>query len=209
MKNSRLIYIAGNKTEEDWRVLRSKLVNDNSPVLWEEAYTDYYLQRLNLRYLDPIKTLIDNSTYQGEGFTVVAIQCTLVEFLESTVEGLRYRYLRRGEVLSQFEYSSSKSIFVKFLTTRTPFASTFSSDAATDFYANVRCGLLHEACTKQGWRIWGNNSINKIIDVDNKIVYRDNFQEALLIFIQNYKTELLVSSQLKEAFIRKFDSLCE
>jgi hypothetical protein len=178
-------------------------------MVWEKAYEDYFVQRLRLRYLDPIKVLQENGTYQGEGFSIVAIQCTLVEFLESTLQGVRYRYLGRGESPGEYEYSSSREIFTQFLTTRKPFSDYFDNSLAMEFYVNIRCALLHEACTKNGWRIWAKNSHGKIVEAERKIVFRDDFQNAFLTFIQTYKHELMLNPSLQQAFIRKFDSLCE
>ena len=92
--------------------------------------------------------------FRVRGSRILAIQCTLVEFLESTVQGVTYRYLRRGETLGPHEYSSSSDLFVNFLCKRDPFARDFSEALAKEFYAGVRCGLLHEARTKNGWKVW-------------------------------------------------------
>lgn len=199
---------AGFKTCADWRILRAKLAQHGDSALWKEAANDYFHERLVLRYLNPIKVVQDNGTYQGEGFSIVAIQCTLLEFLESTIKGLSYRCLRRGESLGPHEYSNSGDLFVSFLSSREPFASDFSKDTARDFYGGVRCGLLHEARTKNGWTICGTGPSGRVIDSSGKIVYRNNFQDALLKFIRSYERSLVSDVTLQSAFIRKFDSLC-
>jgi hypothetical protein len=200
--------IAGWKTPEDWRALRSMLVIGGSPDRWTNAFVDFFQTRLDLRYLNPIKILQDHGTFQGEGFSILAIQCTLVEFLESTVQGIKYRHLRRGEALGPYEYSSSREIFVGFLTKREPFAKDFDDQLARDFYAAVRCGLLHEARTKDGWRVWARGPDPSVIDRAGRIVYRDNFQAALQVFIVWYGSALKTDTVLQEAFVRKFDDLC-
>jgi hypothetical protein len=48
-----------------------------------------------------------------------------------------------------------------------------------------------------------------IVSATPKIVYRDNFSAALLEFIDWYKAALPSDRTLQEAFIRKFDSLCQ
>ena len=65
-----------------------------------------------------------------------------------------------------------------------------------------------EARTKNGWTIRAKNRGTQTIDANEKIVYRDNFQAALLIFVESYKKALPSENALQEAFIRKFDSLC-
>lgn len=202
------IILAGDKTVEDWRQLRPRLNVGNDGHAWEAAYTDFYLTRLNLRYLIPIKLLQEHGTLQGEGFSIVAIQCSLVEFLETTIQGISYRYLRRGETLGLYEYSKSGDVFTSFLTKREPFKQFFDTTIATAFYENVRCGLLHEARTKGDWKIWARSPDAKPIHANTKIVFRDDLQTAFDRFLQTYRIDLFQSIDLKAAFIRKFDSLC-
>lgn len=187
----------GSKTITDWKALRAKLVPGGDGVLWHEASHSYFLEGLSLRYLDPINVIQDNGTFQGEGFSIVAIQCTLIEFLESTAKGLSYRYLRSGERLGQYEYSSSEDLFVSFLCGRRPFAKEFDDQLAQDFYGGVGCGLLHEARTKNGWSIWAEGSSGNVISATAKIVYRN--MAALLEYIDWYKGALLSDILLQEA----------
>ncbi len=171
MNTSGNAYIAGSKTANDWRTLSAKLVPGGDIGPWNEAFHGYFLERLSLRYLNPIDVIQENGTLQGEGFSIVAIQCTLIEFLESTAKGLSYRYLRSGERLGQYEYSSSRDLFVSFLCSRTPFSKVFDDQLARDFYEGVRCGLLHEARTKNGWSIWAEGPSGNAISASAKIVY--------------------------------------
>jgi len=202
-------YISGWKTPDDWRAFCQRLKNETGAEIWEEAYKEYFLDRLNLRYLHPIKVLQENGTFSGEGFSILAILCTLVEFLESTIEGLKYRFVRHDEKLGEHEYSSSKNIFVNFLCERHPFRSHFDKELAEEFYRNIRCGLLHEAQTKNSWKVWAKSHEGKIIDKEKKIVFRDNFMQAVQEFIEDYGIQLKNNQKLQQAFIRKYDSLCE
>lgn len=210
MKTTADVYIAGSVTIDDWRAFRTSLSPGGDPDPWREAFETYFHTRLSLRYLDPIKVLQESGTYQGEGFSIAAIHCTLIEFLESTVQGRSYRYRRRGDPpLGAHEYSSSSELFVTFLSTRPPFAKDFKAQLARDFYENVRCGLLHEARTKGGWMIWAKGPAGSVVSAADKTVYRDNFHAGLLEFIEWYKAALPSEILLQEAFIRKFDSLCQ
>jgi hypothetical protein len=56
--------------------------------------------------------------------------------------------------------------------------------------------------------ILAKNSGSQTIDANQKIIYRDNFQTALLAFVEWYKGALPSDRALQEAFIRKFDTLC-
>jgi hypothetical protein len=110
--------------------------------------------------------------------------------------------------LGQYEYCTSGDVFAAFLFKREPFSKTFNEETAEDFYRNVRCGLLHEARTKGGWRIWADGPDHVVADIAAKKVFRNNFQTALLEYIETFEAELLASRELRDAFVRKFDSLC-
>lgn len=221
------IRIAGLKTVGEWNELKEKLIRENSQSLWEEAFNDYFLARLASRYLEPIKLLQKYGTLEGEGFSITAIHCSLIEFLQSTYEGKNY--VHRGGAETAVQYSDSREIFVRFLRDNIPFKNSFTiafknssnEDLAIDFYRNVRCGLLHEARTKGGWKILAksqNGDLISIVSVTEKIIYRDNFHWGLLEFIEWYRKKLLsdcltqeVSMPLegiRQAFIRKVNSLC-
>jgi hypothetical protein len=202
-------YIAGWKTSDDWRAAKANLVVGGDGSKWRNVFEQFFRTRLDLRYLQPIKILQDNGTLNGEGFSIAAIQCSLIEFLESTVQGINYRYVRNPAQLGPYEYSSSSGIFEKFLTSRKPFSNEFNTQIAQDFYAGVRCGLLHEARTKNGWRIHARDPLARIIDPARKVVFRDGFQIALQNFIEAYGTELEQNADYQHAFIRKFDDLCQ
>lgn len=198
-------HIAGKLTGDDWRKFKEKLVVGGDHEIWASAFEDFFRQRLKLRYLDPIELLGAPGGWQGEGFSVVSIQCALIEFLAATRSGKNYRFLRKGDVLGPHDYSSSSALFQDFLSGVAPFSTAFDADSAKDFYQSIRCALLHEARTRNGWRIWVSGP--KPIDPARKIVYRDALQAAILTFVDDYGRALLTSPLLQEAFIRKFDDL--
>lgn len=202
--------ISGRNTVGQWKVLKPRLSSFNDHNSWKEAYQEFFWKRISSRYLRPIKVILDRETYLGEGFSVMTIQCALIEFLESTYQGLKYRFLKKGEHLNLYEYNTSQKLFESFLLNEEPFRNHFNQDLATEFYKNIRCGLIHEAATKGTWKIKGKHQ-TKIIEKTQTetVVYRTNFQVALKEFLNNYKAELLQSKDRKEAFIRKIDSLCK
>jgi hypothetical protein len=70
--------------------------------------------------------------------------------------------------------------------------------------------LLHEAATKGGSTIKGRGlSIIQDLGGGDLVFYRTKFQEALDVFLENYKQELLTSRELKIAFILKMDDICQ
>ena len=206
---NRADYIAGWKTADDWKSFRPILLSSQDRGLWEKTYEEYFMERLNRRYFDPIRTLLENDTFRGEGFSIVTIHCSVIEFLETTIQGLKYKYLKRGERLGKYEYSSSKAIFISFLTKRQPFNKCFNSGLAREFYESIRCGLLHEARTKNGWVIHAQSHNGHIIDEKQKVLFRNDLQHAFSEFLAWYRAELIGNPDCQSAFIRKFDSLCD
>lgn len=205
--------IAGKKTNEQWNEFQKQLVPGENENLWREAYEDYFFERLKLRYFDPIKQIAANPVLNGEGFSIMAILCTLVEFLESTRQGKDYKYWRPGKpALDEYEYYESKKYFTNFLRDQSPFDEYFNdNDLRADFYEGVRCGLLHEARTKNGWKIrvaGTRKSSDQIIDAEQKLVYWDNFKLAFDRYLDVYKGELISDAELQKAFHRKLNSLC-
>ena len=74
---------------------------------------DYFLPRIQLRYFDPIEVLQQSGTNQGEGFSISVIHCTPIEFLESPVQGINYRYIQRGAYLDPgpHEYQKNAELY--------------------------------------------------------------------------------------------------
>lgn len=207
--------IAPGYSANDWIEDRIELINDiknnlKTLELWEKAYNHFY-QRIKSRFLNPIKWILEKRKDIGEGFSIVALQCILIEFLESLYQGLVYTTSQNPR---QFEYSSSRKLFRDFLLNHKPFSDYFTTTKlAYGFYDNIRCGLLHEARTKESSLIRKTSPDGSIIEIMNDriniILYRDNFYNALKIYIDDYKRKLLESKDLKVNFIRKFDDLVD
>ncbi|WP_081302869.1 hypothetical protein [Aliivibrio fischeri] len=199
--------IAGWKTRNDWQDCQKQLEKDSSPEAWTKVFEDFFKPRLEKRYLSPIAILQEHGEFSGEGFSIMTILCSLIEFLESTYQGKNYKFLQNGERIGEHEYSSSKAVFISFLTSKSPFSEQFNEELATEFYKSIRCGLLHEATTKNDWRIQAQSSNERIICNDKKLVFRDNFETGVRKYIDNYCAELIQSQELQQAFIRKWCSL--
>lgn len=74
----------------EWTALKPRLTAEPpDEAAWKETFRDFYHARLQIRYLLPIQALVagESDTKRGEGFMVVAVLCTLVEFLESCERG--------------------------------------------------------------------------------------------------------------------------
>ena len=210
----------GSKKKKDWLTLRLKIhANPLDLALWN-ATAALMKERIDTRYFVPIRALIKLKTNKGEGFSVVALLCSLIEFYQSCYEGKFYKYNSQE---TKFMYGKSGEKFKAFLTTHEPFKNIFAKPIpnepgktyADDFYTNVRCGLLHEASTKNFWEIKtaGRIKVKAFCDLtDNrhKVIYRDKLFIVLDSFWDRFLTDLpTADDKTKSAFCRKMDSLCE
>ncbi len=177
---------------------------------WQTAF-ELLHARIKTRFLNPIDWILEKRLDVGEGFSVVALQCILIEFLEATYQGKIYTTSKK---LRAFEYNSSRQLFSDFLLNHKPFSEYFKSKAnANGFFDNIRCGLLHEAATKETSRI--NNAPNHDMlvlfeanDPSNMRIYRENFYRAIQAFIDAYRSELLSNRELQINLVRKMDDIC-
>ncbi len=207
------VKIAGDFTVAEWENFEKNLEPGKDPDKWKLAYKVFFLTRLETRYFEPIRLLKKHGGREGEGFSIVTLQCSLIEFLASTLEGKSYKSppAKRDPnwKCGDYEYSGSCNVFSHFLAEQIPFKEHFNSiRVAVKFYENVRCPLFHEARTKDGWRILAGNSTAPPIDVKNKIVYRDNLQLAFDEFVEWYGEKLTKCEKHQRAFLRKFKSIC-
>ena len=203
--------IADQLTIGDWLLLRRLI--ENAPErteLWDKAYI-FFEARINTRYLKPIEAIEKNSKYKGDGFAVVAIICSLIEALETFREGKTYRRASKNKPLDkENEYFQSQPMFENFLKKREPFKASFSKNGlATSFYENVRCAVLHEAATRNGWKIRINTGHLVEERKDSIILNRKLLVDSIREYMKCYKIELLDSPVLKKAYLRKMDSICE
>lgn len=216
--------IAGEKTISDWKKLREKLLpaTEFKEDAWKEAFDQYFMQRLETRYFRPIRALEAIEENAGEGFSIVTLYCSLIEFLQSTREGKIYKHAEKNEKIENPYYSHAGDMFQRFLIKQKPFKKWIESTknncnkCAQDFYSNVRCALIHEARTKEKWKILISTKHEKEysdlpIDFGNKKIFRDKIGEAFNKYLENYKREILNKSRqnLRRAFIIKFDDLAD
>lgn len=221
----------GRQTKRHWVDLRTDIIaSPNDTKLWVSA-TKLLQDRLETRYLRPIDRILFMRITSGEGFAVMTLICSLIEFLQSCYEGKTYDYKLMKSADTKIGYGKSGEKFKSFLEQHQPFKATFSISVskpnkyiktfADDFYSNVRCGLLHEAATNNGWTIKTYKEKNtpvSFVDIsneNNKIIYRDRFVEEIKAYINTYKKLIIDNKQdsnkqyLRDNFCRKLDSLCE
>lgn len=211
------ITIAGKKTIREWNECLKKLDGESTVQDWEYAFS-FFNDRITTRYLNPIKKILDMSLSTGEGFAVVNLQCSLIETIESFYNGWVYKYpdyyLRKVGPDNKQTRVNGKYIFNNFFEKRLILKHEDFKKFENSFFYDVRCGLLHETQTKNGWVIWEKHSDENIFFEnigEEKIIYRNNFQKAIEEVIKNYKREMVELSvgDLRENFKAKFDHICD
>lgn len=212
----------GGFTIAEWKSKREILKDqDEYSNDWEMAIS-WFKQRLNRRYFQPMEDI--SSKITGVGFTIVSIQCILIEHMASMRQGkIHDQSVDAKNPVPSYNYKLSSTHFKDFLEKSTLFSEYFSKQNgniqifnSSDFYTNVRCALLHEACTKNDWRIntlscGYPNAEKKILKEANGIkrIFRDVLGEELKLYINEYCNELKTDKKLRLYFARKMDSLCE
>jgi hypothetical protein len=203
--------IAGELTINDWKDLEKKL-KLNYENHWAEAY-NYFETRINTRYLIPIDAIISIKSYSGEGFSIVNLQCSLIETIESFIDGWMFEYPNfinpNGVVLN-----GNKKIFKSFFKKREPFINYIPKISGERFYLDVRCGLLHETQTRNNWKIkkgfFGGDSYK--FDGEFKIIYQDivallkKYEGAI---INGVEFDGIPPCELRENFIAKMNHICK
>ena len=162
-----------------WQGLR---LDDPQSADWDIA-VGVLESRIRGRYLDPIDFLIAAEetkppTERRFGFTILAVDCLVIETLEAFIEGL------------EDTEGKSRATFCKFLRSRPLFAAEFTTeDLAEQFYYQFRCGILHQAEVGGDSRVW---SIGPLLQFDDGqiIVNRTKFHEVLKAEFETYLTEL-------------------
>lgn len=233
--------IAGYKTVEQWEELEQTLKN-NDNAGWDCAF-EFFEERMETRYLRPIEIILameikgegegfhevifemkfkNKSKYEGvkfngEGFAVVSLLCSLIETIECFIRGAIshtngktiWKDINGKEI---FKYGSA--IFNSFFSNREPFKNL--NIDGSDFYKSVRCGLLHETQTKNDWEIRSDISSEEKSFV-GKTIYRENLHFDIRNLIGKYKLAILEgkdfdeikSEDLRQNFRDKFNHICE
>jgi hypothetical protein len=151
----------------------------------------------------------------GFGFSMVAILCSLIEFLQSTIDGkfdkkayenefnLKYSVLQNEKRITYYEVVNNNEdnefvIFLKKLDSRfekNPDYSAYYNSVAREFYECIRCAILHDACTRNNWIIReksGDNSIFDISKKEEKILYRNDFYNIIKEKVKKDMKEQLI-----------------
>jgi len=216
--------------KQEWAKIRPNLTqNYQYDNFWADAIK-LFDKRVKRKFFDPIQLIINAKTLKGEGFTIVTVQCAIIEMFSAFRQGKIFNHSKTG-TSPKYEYKESQKMFTSFLRTAKIFENNFwtynakekividKPYNAADFYKNVRCGLMHEARTKDNWHITATPltiSVKKggkiIVTQDNKKkIYRTVLHYRLLDYLTEYKLDLIKQDKdgeiLRKHFARKLDNL--
>lgn len=197
--------------------------------IWEDAIM-LFDSRLKRKFFDPIQLIIDKKTLKGEGFTIVTVQCALIEMLAAFRQGKIFNH-DNSDGLQKYEYKESMKMFTSLLHTASIFKDNFwqlnnknkpviyKPYNSKDFYKNVRCGLMHEARTKGNWHI-NATPLTISVKTEKKFIvteegkfkiHRTILHYRLLDYLSEYENELRKDTKgseiLRKFFARKLDHL--
>lgn len=184
-------FVSVNFSKQDYLDLNLTLNSDD--YTFDKAI-DIFIDRIEGRFFKQIQILSDD--YNQNGFSIMALECLLIETLAQFLKGL------------DDTHGASKREYVDFLINR---LHCFPSlVAAEKFYSYIRCGILHQAQTKpnSGLTFGAKNAIewrNNFL-----IVSVDTFTNEINSFFQSYCRNLKIRSNvdLRLNFIKKMDYIC-
>jgi hypothetical protein len=79
-----------------------------------------------------------------------------------------------------------------------------------DFYDNIRCGILHQGETKNGWKI--RRDSDDVFDFARRVINADLFSQTLKSSLETYRDELVTAewdSELWDNFRVKMRKIIE
>lgn len=192
----------------------NKSISPNYRVMdWRDAMrsddwakmVNIFRDRLHGRFLEPIE-LIEADSKIGEfaGFSIMALDCLLVETLNQFYQGLDETPKEHKKQFWNFFHASDH------------FKPSFTRKTSDIFYSHVRCGLLHQAQTKKGTLIRADQ--DRMISpapgglANGIIVDRVRFHGALKQEILTYSRRLESGEEggadLRKNFITKMQHIC-
>lgn len=159
------------------------------------ALAGFIRDRFTERYITPLESIPQKPKDLRNGFCTMAVCCLMIEALESFWQGLPDTNFPRG----------SSGAFCSFFD-RSDNLKDFRGHAR-DFYTHVRCGILHQAETTDGWKI---RRKGVLFDPSSKSINATRFHRQLSHCLDTYCNALTShpwTSQLWEAFRKKMKAI--
>jgi len=156
-----------------------------------ESDKDRIIGIINHRLKDRYLKLINNADGKDKSsFLLLAISCLLIETIQCFYEGKNNTANNEGKKIFKRFFKRENNLFPEF--------------ESIDFYNNIRCGILHQAETKNGWRL---NKSGPLLDKKNKVINGFKFFECMNSSIDNYLDELRSKAITEERWIKAYTKL--
>lgn len=150
---------------------------------------DFIIGRFDERYFNPVM-----NSCSKHGFTMMAVGCLVIETLEAFYQGLGDT-TKRGECERMFkDFFGHVAGFSCF------------ADSSVGLYKKIRCGILHQAEARGGWRI---RRDGPLLDVANRTINAEIFILEWKKAVAEYASQLLTDAQLWSNFKKKMEQVCE
>jgi hypothetical protein len=180
--NPNSILLSSTVSVLSYREMESKQDRTSIARFIKERFTERYVFSLSQ----------DKSTKNG--FAMTALACLMMESLESFWHGWPDTRGKGAQAFKGFFHRNSEFSLLA------PFSS--------EFYANVRCGLLHQAETTGGWRIRRQGPLfNQDSLTVNAALLLEGVHSALLSYCDRLSSEPW-TSDLWEKFRAKMNLVC-
>ncbi|SES78759.1 hypothetical protein [Thalassotalea agarivorans] len=188
--------IASGFTAKDWHALQLDHLKKTN---WDVAI-DVLNRRIMERYIESVDILLELERDKGFkerrfGFSVVSIDCMLIETLQAFIDG-------RKETKPRF----GKQEFINYMAKGDVLGRYFSEELAGRFYKEYRNGLLHQAETKNKALIWSEFEVVNLYR-DQMIINRTELHRLIKLQFEKYLETLSDTSQkkLRQNFIKKMN----
>ena len=155
-----------------------------------EKIADLIFERFQERYLEPF-----NNNQAKHGFSMMACGCLMIESLHCFKKGRKKTGEAGGVVFNDF-FTTSQTL-------------TEFSGYGSEFYTNIRCGILHQGETYGGWKI---RRRGELFNKSEKIINATKFIKALEQELKYFTDSLRGSNFFRKPWvgvIRKLDYICK
>ncbi|MBN8835593.1 MAG: hypothetical protein BGO53_02255 [Sphingobacteriales bacterium 39-19] len=212
-----------------WTIQRQVVRNSYQITEHWSEIIKRFKNRIDDYYFTPLERIKDPNKLKGEGFSILTIQCALIEMFAAFKYGKIHKYNKNAND-PNYTYRSADDCFTSFLHSETIFENHFYElqngakvldrpFSASEFYNKVRCGLMHEARTKGVWIINAKknykgdetvfisvNTTNNKISIDRTILNR-KLKEYFNHYLDSLSQDSVDGNNLRRLFARKLDHL--
>ncbi len=140
--------------------------------------------RFQERYIEPFK-----KNKSKNGFSMMAVACLMIEALESFYQGFKDTKNKSKECFKTFfEHCEELKEF---------------RGLEEDFYYHIRCGILHQAETREGWKISRKKEF-PLLDKKARTINATKFLNQLENYLIGYSKKL-EKSDFTDDIWKKFE----